>query len=334
MERRTKEQFVSENEPENLSGEQGASAADCRLSLSLIVPVFNSVQSLPELTERVAAVLVGRAGESYELIFVDDASSDPETWPMLQTLAGQHVEVRAIQLMRNFGRTGAVLAGITAAKGRWLLTMDDDLQHRPEDIPELLCKRDHDVVLAQFSRKHHGLVARIGSRLTTWLEQLAIGMPPALSHSPFLLIKSEIARQMLGIQTPSPFLPALYLAVTRDLVGVAAHDPRHSGESTFSLARRIKNFSNLLINNSALMMRAVAFVGIVMATVSVGYGCYLLIGGVFGTASVPGWTSLMVVTLVIGGLILLSLGVIGEYLIRIIRGVESRPAFVVRREID
>ena len=95
----------------------------------------------------------------------------------------------------------------------------------------------------------------------------------------------------------------------------------------------MKNFSNLLINNSALMMRAVAFVGIVMATFSVGYGCYLVIRAVFGTASVPGWTSLMVVTLVIGGLILVSLGVIGEYLIRIIRGVESRPAFFVRREV-
>ena len=317
--------------PDSVSNGQGASAADCPLTLSLIVPVFNSVQSLRELTERVAAVL---AGENYELIFIDDASSDPGTWPMLQTLTGRHVEVRAIQLMRNFGRTGAVLAGITAAKGRWLLIMDDDLQHRPEDIPELLSKRDHDVVLAQFSRKHHGLVARIGSRLTTWLERLAIGMSPSISHSPFMLIKSEIARQMLRIQTPNPFLPALYLAVTRDLVGVAAtHDPRYSGESTFTLARRMKNFSNLLINNSALMMRAVAFVGIVMATFSVGYGCYLVIRAVFGTASVPGWTSLMVVTLVIGGLILVSLGVIGEYLIRIIRGVESRPAFVVRREV-
>lgn len=303
------------------------------IGISLIVPVYNSVQSLSELTARVENVFVEQIEDDYELIFVDDGSSNAETWPMLQSLVEQYDKVRALQLMRNFGRTSAVLAGITRAKGNWLIVIDDDLQHRPEDIPRLLSLREHDVVMAQFENKQHDVIAQMGSRLVTWLERRVLGLPSHLSNSSFILIRTEIGRHMLNIHTPYPFLPALFLAVTRDIVGVSAvHDSRHSGNPTFTLAKRLKNFIDLVINNSALLLRVVAIIGVTMAGVSFAYGCYLIISSFIKASTVPGWTSLMIVSVVIGGLVLLSLGVVGEYLVRILRGVESRPTFVLRQE--
>ena len=304
---------------------------EIKIAISLVVPVYNSVDSLQSLHDRVSKVFIEKIDEDYELIFVDDCSTNPETWPTLTSLAKDNQEVRALQLTRNFGRTGAVLAGINSARGYWIVVMDDDLQHRPEDISGMLSKREHDVVLAQFKDKAHGLVALAGSRVVTWLEHMVLGFPDHLTNSPFMLIRSSIAKHMLHMKSPHPFLPALYLEVTRDIVGVnATHEPRKYGNSQFSFSRRLKQFMNLLVNNTALLLRGVAVVGITMSLASFSYGCYLLLQG---PANVPGWTSLMIVILIIGGLILMSLGVSGEYLIRIIRGIESRPSYLLRREI-
>lgn len=301
------------------------------IDISIIIPVYNSVDSLPVILERITAVFEEQIQERFELIFVDDCSSNPETWPLLVSLAENHEPVRVLQLTRNFGRTGAVLAGVNDACGQWIVIMDDDLQHRPEDIPKLLTERSHDVVLAQFENKAHGFIARFGSRVTTWLEHLVLGFPKHLRNSPFTLIQKDIAKHMLHIHTPHPFLPALYLEITQDVVGVeATHDPRYCGGTEFTFLRRLWHFSNLLINNSALLLRGVASIGILMSIISFSFGCYLLWRG---PASVPGWASLMVVTLIIGGLVLMSLGIAGEYLIRIIRGIESRPAYIIRNRL-
>ena len=298
--------------------------------LSVVVPVFNSTESLVLLKDRILNTLDTHQVDCFEIIFVDDCSTDPRTWPALLNLVKPESCIRVLQLTRNFGRTGAVLAGIEAANGEWIVVMDDDLQHRPEDIPNLLAKRSHDVVLAQFSNKEHGGIALLGSWVVTALGHTALGFPPHLQNSAFYLIRTTIAKRMLEIRSPHPFLPALYLEITRDIVGVDAHhDARYAGDTGFTFFKRLKLFANLLINNSAILLRSVALTGIAMAFFSFLYGIYLMF---IGPVSVPGWTSLMVVTLLIGGLVLMSLGVTGEYLIRIVRGIEARPAFVVREE--
>lgn len=303
------------------------------IEISLIVPVYNSVQSLSELAARIEKVFAVQIEDDYELIFVDDGSSNAETWLMLQSLAEQYDKIRALQLTRNFGRIGAVMAGITSAKGAWLIIMDDDLQHCPEDIPRLLSMRQHDVVLAQFDNKKHGVIAKLGSRIVTWLKH-EMGFPSHLSSSSFLLVRAEIARHILQIKTPRPFLMALLLEITRDIVGVeTTHDPRPSGGPVFTFGRRLQQFTNLLINNSTLLLQSVAILGIAVAGLSFASGCYLLINSIIKSSSVPGWISSMIVSLMIGGLILMLLGVVGMYLVRIIRGVEAWPAFVLRREI-
>jgi len=306
---------------------------DC--AYSVVVPVYNSSTSLVELAGRLDRVFREVVRESYEVVMVDDGSSNPDTWRTMEALAAGNQAVRCIQLSRNFGKAGAVLCGFSEARGRYVITMDDDLQHRPEDIPLLLSMKEHDVVIGSFADKRHGPVVRATSRIKGWFDRIIMGRPRGLKNSPYKLFKSEVIKAMLGIRTPYPFIPALMFYVTKDVVCVdVVHDARGHGKTGYTFTRRFRQFLRLLINNSALLLQSVAAIGFGMALVSVVYSIYLVYKRLHYSITVPGWTSLMVVVLITSGLVLFSLGVVGEYLIRIINGIEGRPPYVVRRRTE
>jgi glycosyltransferase involved in cell wall biosynthesis len=238
-----------------------------------------------------------------------------------------------IRLTRNFGRHSAIMCGLDHAVGRWIITMDDDLQHRPEDIPAFLAEREHDAVVARFATGRDSRVVRLTSRWRHLLENMALGKPRHIVMSPFCMFKADVARMMRKINTPYPYVPALLFYVTQDVVNVeTAHEERRFGTSNIGTWRRIKMGSNLLINNSALLLRAVAAVGIGFASLSFLLAAYIIGRYILIGSSIIGWTSLMTVTLLIGGVVLLSIGVVGEYLIRIIHGIEGRPDYFVRED--
>ncbi len=302
---------------------------------SVVIPVYNSTATLPELVNRLQAVFTGM-GESHEVIFVDDGSPNPDTWPMLGTLSSEHTHVRSIRLARNFGKAGAVMCGLRHAEGQWIVTMDDDLQQAPEDIPQLAERREHDVVIGAFAntRCHSPL-----QRLTSWIKNCfdagILGRPKGVRMSPFKLIRSRVVQHMLAIETPHPFIPALMLHATRDMVQVdVTHHPRAHGKSAFSLRRRLRQFANLVFGNSSLVLQAVAVLGVLIACFSFLYGAWLVYSYLVFGRPVPGWTSIMLIILTQGGIVIFSIGVIGEYLIRIIEGVEKRPPYLIREKTE
>lgn len=305
------------------------------IKFSVVIPVYKSSRSLPELVERINKVFSEVVRESYEIVMVDDGSPLPETWKTLESLAEKNDFLKAIQLTRNFGRAGALLCGLENAQGEFIITMDDDLQHRPEDIPLLLEKKEHDVVFGNFKWRKHSLFVRITSEIKGLFDKLIIGRPRGIKVSSFNMIKADIVRSMLGIKTPYPFIPALMFYVTKDAVSVyVTHERRIYGASGFTLWKRINQFLRLLINNSSLLLKSVAAIGLAMATFSTMYSIYLIINKFYQRVHVSGWTSLMVAILITSGLILFSLGVVGEYLIRIINGIEERPPFIIRKKVD
>lgn len=299
--------------------------------LSLVVPVYNSGPSLIELADRAAAAL---RGIDHEIIFVDDGSTAAETWPTLRALAAARPGVMAVQLTRNFGRAAAVLCGIEHARGAVIVTLDDDLQHRPEDIPALYALREHDVVVAQFPVRHHGWLNRLTSRIKAVFDHKILGVPRHIRMTSFLLLRAETARNMLRIRTPYPFIPALVFFATKDVASVnVEHTARKFGRGELTFRHRVRMFSHLIINNSSYLLKVIAGIGLTAAVGSILLGLYLLIRWPFASRIVAGWTSLMLMGLTMGGLILFTLGVIGEYLIRIIYSIERRPPFLVRRTI-
>ena len=306
--------------------------SDKQIECSVVIPVYNSNDSLSELVERLERVFCQDVKRSYEIVMIDDCSPNQKTWTTMSLLASRHKSVRCVQLMRNFGKAGAVLCGFQEARGKYVITMDDDLQHRPEDISVLFEKKDHDVVLGSFREKNHGTLACLGSHVKGWFDQIIMGKPKDIQMSPYKLFKSHVVKQMLKIKTSHPFIPALMYYVTKDVVAVEiSHDPRKYGKTGFTLRKRLAQLFRLLINNSSLLLQVVASIGFGISLLSTCYALYLIFKRFMLAVPVSGWTSLMVTILITSGLVLFSLGVIGEYLIRIIDGLESKPAFIVRQ---
>jgi glycosyltransferase involved in cell wall biosynthesis len=300
---------------------------------SIVIPVYNSTQSLRELAGRIDMVFKTRIKDSYEIIFVDDASPDKETWKMLELLSKEYENVRCVQLMRNFGKQGAMMCGFMEMQGRYIVTMDDDLQHLPEDIPLLISRKDHDIVIGKFSDKKHSITKKIYSSLNSWFEEKLIGKPKHITNTPFKLIKREVVEVIRNIRTSHPYVPALLFFASRDVVMVEVnHGARAYNSSGFTFGKMYRTFSNMLFNNSSFLLQLIAVMGVSISLLSFIFGGYFLVKKLAIGIAVPGWASLMVALLFIGGLILFSLGVVGEYLIRIINGIESKPAYLVRKK--
>jgi glycosyltransferase involved in cell wall biosynthesis len=299
---------------------------------SIVVPVFRTGDGLLDLVARIRTVFDREMSTTWELILVDDRSPEPETWEMCRQLALDDPRVTAIRLQRNHGKPPAVLCGLAYARGQFIITMDDDLQHHPEDIPRLAAARRHDVVIGQFERRTAGPLASIGSRIKSLFDRLILNLP--CRNSPFKLISAPVAKAMLRSVSPRPFIPALIAHTTDDIVPVAI--PNHSSprvRSRYTLRRRLSQFANLLIGNSSLVLRAVGTVGVFLSVAGLSYASAIVYRWFFVAPAVPGWASLATINLVFGGVGLIGLGVIGEYLHRILEVVNGAPVFTVREMV-
>ncbi len=299
-------------------------------AVSVVVPVYNSpaLETLTDGIDRVFSVL----GGTYEIVFVDDGSPDSRTWEVLQRLSHEREHVHAVRLTRNFGQQAATLCGLREARGGIVITMDDDLQHDPGHIPLLLAQADHDVVIAQFQQKEHHFLRRIASAAKGWFDRIIIGTPAGLRLSSFRLLRRTVVDGVLAMRTPHPFLPALLFHVTRDVVGVpVTHSTRAAGRSGYTLRKLLATFSNLVINNSSILLRAAAMTGIFFAGLSFALAAVVIYRKLVHGISVQGWASLFAATMLMGGLLLVGLGIIGEYLIRIVENVEEKPTYFVRQ---
>jgi dolichol-phosphate mannosyltransferase/undecaprenyl-phosphate 4-deoxy-4-formamido-L-arabinose transferase len=300
--------------------------------VSIVIPVYNSTASLVLLSERIKIVFQA-LDYAYELIFIDDKSPNTKSWEILELIAKKDTNVKIIQLTRNFGQQAATLCGIEYAKGDFVLTMDDDLQHSPEDIPLLLSQNKHDIVIGVFKSKKHSYFKRATSKIKAYFDYIIIGKPKGIQLSSFRLFNRIIVDGMLKIKTAYPFIPALMFYVSKDVIGVELlHYNRHEGKTNYNFLKLVKVFSNLIINNSSFLLKLIGQIGISISVINLIVACIIIYRKLFLGISVIGWASNMVALLFIGGLILFSLGIIGEYLIRIVSGIEQKPTYLIRKK--
>ncbi len=299
---------------------------------SIIIPVYKSTTSLEELAKRVDIVFSNISNSDYELIFINDSPFYLETKKILEEIIYKYPKVVVIELMKNFGQQPATLCGIENSKGDYIITMDDDLQHAPEDIPSLIKKQKHDVVIAKLKRIKHNIFKRISSNIKGYFDYIILGKPKNIKLSSFRLIKSSITKLMFKRKTPYPFIPALLFSITLDIVNVEVeHNHRNDGKSNYTFFKLVQVFSNLMINNSSLLLRVIGYLGICIAFLSVIFGLIIIYKKIFLDYILLGWSSTMVALLFFGGMTLFTLGVIGEYLIRIIATTEERPVYYIRK---
>lgn len=309
-----------------------------RPNLSVVIPVYGSESVLPELVSQLRESLdrIDSLGGSYEVVFVCDCSPD-HSWREIKALASQYPWVRGISLRMNAGQHNAVMAGFSHARGASVVTMDDDLQHSPADIAALLAELEQgrDVVYARFKARKHVWWKIAGSRLNDWVAGYLLQKPQGLYLSPFRALRAGIVADVLRYTGPYAYVDGLILSVTRNIGSIDVdHHDRFAGNSAYSLRKSISLWLKMATSFSIVPLRLTSFAGLCFA----GLGFVLAMAFVvqkFTIDKMPdGWSSLMVAILILGGVQLLALGMLGEYLGRVLLTLNSRPQFVIGETTD
>ena len=303
------------------------------MHLSVVIPVYGSQKTLRPLTERLRTVLTATE-RSWEIIFVDDNSPD-EAWTVLRELHEQAPEhIVLVRLMRNFGQHNALMCGFHHARGQFVVTMDDDLQNPPEEIPRLLEaieRQQLDLVYGTIAtRKQHGLLQNVGSWLVTRFGQIVFRT--RISGSSYRILRRELMQSILPYNLNFTFIDGLLFWCTQRVGAIpVAHAPRAAGRSGYSFRKLFTLSFNLFTNFSLLPLQVVMGLGFLFAALGFLMGTYYLVLYCLGHISVPGYASVIVAVLIMGGVQLLALGVMGEYLGRIHLNINRKPQFVVRQ---
>lgn len=298
---------------------------------SVVVPVYQSAAILPALVNRLAPVL-DQLGGDYELILVNDGSRD-ESWTVIQSLSASHPWVRGLDMMRNFGQHNALLAGIRLAKFATTITMDDDLQHPPEELPKLWAKFQEGfaVVYAPPQKEQHGLLRDLASMATKIALQSAMGAQTARMVSAWRIFRTELREAFATYHNPFVSIDVLLTWGTTRFGAIRLrHDPRLIGTSQYTVAKLIRHAMNMITGFTVLPLQLASIVGFAFTLFGFFVLFFVLIQYLIYGSVVSGFPFLASIIAIFSGAQLFALGMIGEYLARMHFRLMDKPAYVVR----
>jgi glycosyltransferase involved in cell wall biosynthesis len=303
--------------------------------ISVIVPVYNSEKCLAELVDRLEPVLKD-CQKPYELILVNDGSRDG-SWEAIHSMSQSHPWVRGVNLMRNYGQHNALLCGLRLASYATSVTMDDDLQHPPEEIPRLLARLDdgEDVVYGTPIRQAHTLWRNLASYFTRIALQGTMGVENARKVSAFRAMRTQIRRAFGQYQSPFVILDVLLSwGTTRFTTVPTRHDVRQRGVSNYTFSKLIVHGINMLTGFTVLPLQLASLMGFAFALFGLLVLFYVIGRYVIQGGSVPGFPFLASIIAIFSGVQLFALGIIGEYLARMHFRIMEKPTYVIREETE
>lgn len=302
-------------------------------AISVIVPVYRSEGILPELVRRLSVALPALAA-SYELVLVNDCSPD-SSWDVICHLARQYSWVHPINLMRNYGQHNALLCGIRAAQYGVIVTMDDDLQHPPEEISKLLAVLDqgYDVVYGRPAQRQHGLLRDLASLTTKLALQNVMGAEIARQVSAFRAFRAQVANAFAHYEGSFVSIDVLLTWGTNRFAATPVrHEPRAQGTSGYTFRKLVTHALNMMTGFSTMPLQIASLVGFAFTLFGFGVLCYVLVRYFLQGAPVPGFPFLASIVALFSGAQLFALGIIGEYLARMHFRSMQKPPYVVRSD--
>jgi glycosyltransferase involved in cell wall biosynthesis len=306
---------------------------DFEPSISVVVPVYNSESSLPLLIERLEPVLSALT-RNFEAILVNDGSRD-RSWEAVSRLTQRYPWVRGISLMRNYGQHNALLCGIRAARNEVIVTLDDDLQNPPEEIPKLtaMLAQGYDVVYGAPEQEQHGLWRDLASRATKIALQSAVGAETAQQASAFRAFRSEVRGGFTNFQGPFVSIDVLLTWGASHFTAVRVHhEARRMGTSQYTLRKLIRHAFNMMTGFSVLPLQVASAVGFVFTIFGFLVLVYIIGGYLIRGGSVPGFPFLASLIAMFSGVQMFALGIIGEYLARMHFRMMDRPGYAIRQQ--
>ena len=300
---------------------------------SVIIPCYKSSHTIREVVKLTAAKLEELGRTPFEFVLVDDCSPDDgETICALRALADEHDYVKVVELAKNSGQHNAVMAGLNYAKGDVLIAMDDDMQTHPSQLPKLFEAFDqgYDIVYGYYPEKHHGAFRNFGSWVNYTSVRILIGKPKNLKTSSFWIIKRFVRDYVVQYKSHYTHLQGLFLRTTRNIASVPVeHFERAHGQSGYTFSKLISLWSNIM-GYSIVPLRIATRLGVMLSVFSVFVAIVVIVQKIMHPNMPVGWASMMDIIVFFSGLILLFLGLIGEYIGRMFQNQTRDPQYVVR----
>ncbi len=304
------------------------------MDLSIVIPVYNSANILSELLIQIKKDI--QFTKKFEVILVNDCSPD-DSWNIIKDLILKYDFLKAINLRKNSGQHNAIMAGLNHTKGDIIVMMDDDLQHSPKYIEELYEQilSGFDICYTKFlSSKHRGWKV-LGSKFNDTVANILLKKPKGLYMSSFKAISKDILDEIISYDGPYAYVDGLILATTNNITTITVeHKARHDGEGNYNLLSSISLWSKMATSFSVLPLRIATFAGLFISICSFLLGLYFIFAKLFGGSVPDGWTSLIVVVLFLGGIQLLSLGIIGEYIGRSYLKLNGKKQYIIKEIIN
>jgi polyisoprenyl-phosphate glycosyltransferase len=301
------------------------------MKLSVVAPAHDEADALPEFLRRVASVL-DKLDCEWELVLVDDGSRDT-TWPLMQEATERDARIRALRLSRNFGHQAALTAGLWAAEGEAVITIDSDLQHPPELIPALLRsgREGFDVVYAiRNNEDSEGWFKVASARLFYWFLNKLTSLDLPAGGADYRYMSRRVVDAVVAMPERHRFLRGMtrWVGYTQSTIEYS-RAARVAGRSKYSL-RRMTHFGfDAIFGFSALPLRLASVLGLIVSFLGGLYFVYVVATRMFTDTAVPGWTSVVAAVLLLGGVQLACIGIVGQYIGRIYEEIKGRPLFMV-----
>lgn len=302
--------------------------------VSVVVPVYGCADCLGALEQRLRAVLDDNV-RAWELVLVDDQSPDG-AWERIEEIAARDGRIRAIQLSRNFGQHAAITAGLAEARGERVIVMDCDLQDPPEEIPRLLAaaREGYDVVLTRRDRRRQAWHRRVGARLYLRTRNALVGTHVDIEHATLSLITRAVVDAFLSLgDRDRHYLLILHWLGFRRTVLPLTHQERVAGRSSYTLSKLVRVAVDGMFFQTTVLLRWIVYLGFAVAAA----GLVLAVAFIalyFVGSPLPGFTSIAVLILTVGGFIIVSTGISGLYVGKIFEQVKDRPLYVVGRRAE
>jgi len=300
---------------------------------SVIIPIYNEEENISELHKRLTGVM--EKFGTYEIIIVDDGSSD-RSWEMIKALHEKDPRVRGLSFSRNFGHHIAITAGLDHAEGKTIILMDGDLQDPPEEIPKLYKKfnEGYELVYGIRKQKKDSFLKRITS-LAFWrfINGLS-GINIPKNQTLLRIFDRKILEVLKGMRERARFIHGMmawtgFKTATQEI----EHAPRERGVSKYNAIKLFRLAFNAITSFSTFPLRLATYLGILSAGIGLSYGFYFIYKKIFLGIPVLGYASIIVAVLFIGGVQLLILGIIGEYIGRVYQEVQARPIYIIKEQI-
>lgn len=305
--------------------------------LSFIIPCYGSEKTVEPVINEIQEVVSKNKNYDYEIIAVNDHSPD-NVWNVLKKIAKNNKRVKLINLAKNMNRPGALMAGMSRSTGDYIILMDDDGQCPMKNLWKLIkpLEEGHDVSIAKYPSYKQTKFKSFGTIVNRKMTEVVMEKPKDLSFTNFSALKKYIVEEITKYNNPYPYLTGLLLRTTSDIVNVEMEErERITGSTTFTFKKMLNLWINGFTAFSIKPLRISTFIGFLMATIGFIFGLYIIISKLFIHSNiVPGYSSIMAVLLFVAGIIMLMLGLIGEYIGRIYISINNSPQYVIKETVN